>query len=534
MKTITFYSYKGGVGRSLALTNIATRLLEFGKKVCLLDFDLEAPGLHLKLSHLSDKIIIEKGIVDYVYDYINEGLLESDIRNFTVNISDTKNIGQLYLIPAGNTETKTYWKKLSSIDWHDFLYENKNGVAFFLDLKRKIEKQLKPDFLLIDSRTGISEMSGITISLFADDVVIVAANNKENLEGSKKIINSLLYPDHSILGKKIKVIFVLSRIPFTDKPEDKAKEQILISKIKSDFTKYSIDNINVIHSDRDLEINEEIKIGYEKDDSTAQISRDYLRLFEQLAEGELTNSEIKKFNDIKASERFFQRAVQTNSIRQKLELMSKAIELNPDNIQFLIQRGFAYESVGDFDLARKDYENLLGRNLESSVPMNLLGNLELQVGNYDEAEQMFNTILERNANDAFAYYNLGVIYQKRDELDHAITFYTKSIELYPTFASAYNNRAVIYRRIKNLEQALLDIYKALEINSDYAVFYATLAEILADKEDLNGFYLNLEIALKNDLIVIEKIIHEDEFYMKFASEKRFLLLMEKYNILLTT
>ncbi|MBU0764165.1 MAG: AAA family ATPase, partial [Bacteroidetes bacterium] len=38
MKTITFYSYKGGVGRTLALANIAKRLAEFGKKVCLIDF----------------------------------------------------------------------------------------------------------------------------------------------------------------------------------------------------------------------------------------------------------------------------------------------------------------------------------------------------------------------------------------------------------------------------------------------------------------------------------------------------------------
>ena len=48
MKTITFYSYKGGVGRTLALSNIANKLSEFGKKVCIIDFDLEAPGLHIK------------------------------------------------------------------------------------------------------------------------------------------------------------------------------------------------------------------------------------------------------------------------------------------------------------------------------------------------------------------------------------------------------------------------------------------------------------------------------------------------------
>ncbi|MCJ7630864.1 AAA family ATPase, partial [Candidatus Bathyarchaeota archaeon] len=48
METITFYSYKGGVGRTLALANVAMYLTRFGQKVCIMDFDLEAPGLHYK------------------------------------------------------------------------------------------------------------------------------------------------------------------------------------------------------------------------------------------------------------------------------------------------------------------------------------------------------------------------------------------------------------------------------------------------------------------------------------------------------
>ena len=46
MKTITFYSYKGGTGRSLALANAARYLARLEFKVVALDFDLEAPGLH--------------------------------------------------------------------------------------------------------------------------------------------------------------------------------------------------------------------------------------------------------------------------------------------------------------------------------------------------------------------------------------------------------------------------------------------------------------------------------------------------------
>src|SRR5262245_15866916 len=42
---VTFYSYKGGVGRSMALANIAVLLARRGLKVLTVDWDLEAPGL---------------------------------------------------------------------------------------------------------------------------------------------------------------------------------------------------------------------------------------------------------------------------------------------------------------------------------------------------------------------------------------------------------------------------------------------------------------------------------------------------------
>src|SRR5438045_2615931 len=43
----TFYSYKGGVGRTLALANVAVLLGQWGYRVLCIDWDLEAPGMHL-------------------------------------------------------------------------------------------------------------------------------------------------------------------------------------------------------------------------------------------------------------------------------------------------------------------------------------------------------------------------------------------------------------------------------------------------------------------------------------------------------
>jgi MinD-like ATPase involved in chromosome partitioning or flagellar assembly len=180
MKTITFYSYKGGVGRTLALSNIAKRLSEFGKKVCILDFDLEAPGLHIKLQNQISKRY-DNGIVNYIAEFSKSGNIPQDISKYAVKLRFADN---MYFIPAGNPSKSDYWMKLTQINWWKLFYEEQSeGIPFFLDMKEKIIQKFNPDYLLIDTRTGISELSAITISLLADSIVVFAANNKENIDG---------------------------------------------------------------------------------------------------------------------------------------------------------------------------------------------------------------------------------------------------------------------------------------------------------------------------------------------------------------
>src|SRR5205823_4939923 len=89
MKTITFYSYKGGVGRSLALSNIAKRLSEFGKKVCLIDFDLEAPGLHHKFKESIGPKEIKRGLVDYIDYYSKTKIVPKSLTEFVTPVKFT-------------------------------------------------------------------------------------------------------------------------------------------------------------------------------------------------------------------------------------------------------------------------------------------------------------------------------------------------------------------------------------------------------------------------------------------------------------
>lgn len=195
MKTITFYSYKGGTGRSLALANAARYLARLEFKVVALDFDLEAPGLHYKFSSSADgkPLHVQAGIVDYLHRFIVEGEIPNSLTDFTLDVTvPGADKPLIQLIPAGPGPSKEYWSKLSRIDWHELFYsKGAKGVQVFLDLKNRIADELKPDFLLIDSRTGITEMGGVATTLLADKVIALVLPTPENLDGARAVLRSL-------------------------------------------------------------------------------------------------------------------------------------------------------------------------------------------------------------------------------------------------------------------------------------------------------------------------------------------------------
>jgi len=232
METITFYSYKGGVGRTLTLANIAMYLSRFGLNVCLLDFDLEAPGLHYKFTQYLKTDDIKTGLVDYIYEFTHNDIIPESFIPFSKEIiPKTGPQGEIRLIPAGNVLSAEYWKKLASINWHKLFYEkDSEGVPFFLELKERIEKEFNPDFLLIDSRTGITEMSGVCTVLLPDKIVFLVVNNQENIEGARQIFRSIKKTDRLPEQKPIEFIFALTRIPFTEKSDStETKESDLLN-----------------------------------------------------------------------------------------------------------------------------------------------------------------------------------------------------------------------------------------------------------------------------------------------------------------
>jgi len=202
--TVTFYSIKGGVGRSTALAITAGLLSERGLRVVLVDFDLEAPGLTAELRTVEQEA--RYGVVDYIYQRwllpdAQEPLLEDCIRRVGRPGSE------LFLIPAGAYDAN-YIHRLADFDIAGFYRRDQNPVRqLFEDIKSK----LSPDVILIDARTGFNNLGAVASLDLADVVVLCFSPNQQSYQGLQWVLEALRKKRRSI-GKP-EVRFVLTPLP---------------------------------------------------------------------------------------------------------------------------------------------------------------------------------------------------------------------------------------------------------------------------------------------------------------------------------
>lgn len=201
---ITFYSFKGGVGRSMALINTAGILAgQRGFRVLVLDLDLEAPGLSYLDPQLPDlspaetqqQLPLQSGFVDLIGDAKERG---AEAHLFTLSATElearyTQSIkippdlrqfpdGSLRIMPAGVFDHK-YAQRLDALNL-SALYREGLGEPLIRAFKKKFAEAGLYDYVLVDSRTGMSEGAGICTRDLADHVMILSGLNRQNVEGT--------------------------------------------------------------------------------------------------------------------------------------------------------------------------------------------------------------------------------------------------------------------------------------------------------------------------------------------------------------
>lgn len=222
-RVITFYSYKGGVGRSMALANIAALLAQRGRKVLVLDFDLEAPGLHryflesMSTPRRYEPASLRSGVVD-LFQSLSERLrrafpddeeycedeavtlreIESTVRallasgdyayrielndpNVSAGSPSRAPFTTLDFVPAGKLDDG-YAERAHAFDWKVFYRDFAEAFSVFTRVLAE-----RYDYILVDSRTGITDIGSICTAQLPDVLVLVFAPNSQSLYGATDV-----------------------------------------------------------------------------------------------------------------------------------------------------------------------------------------------------------------------------------------------------------------------------------------------------------------------------------------------------------
>jgi tetratricopeptide (TPR) repeat protein len=209
-KVVTFYSYKGGTGRTMALANTAWILAANGLRVLVADWDLESPGLHRFFRPFldADSAAATPGVIDMVTDYQWATISDeerppdwhrgyAEVRRFAVSLRwDFPGDGRLDFLSAGRQNTD-YSSAVAAIDWDTFYDEHAGGLYF--DALRE-DMAANYDYALIDSRTGLSDVADICTVHMPDILVDCFTLSDQGIEGAAAIARDITvrYADRGI------------------------------------------------------------------------------------------------------------------------------------------------------------------------------------------------------------------------------------------------------------------------------------------------------------------------------------------------
>ncbi|HTN91700.1 MAG TPA: tetratricopeptide repeat protein [Sorangium sp.] len=212
-QVVTFYSFKGGVGRSMALANVAALCAQRGKTVLALDFDFEAPGLHRYFLTTEESSFerytpskLQDGVIE-LFCALRERLqsnwpcgrgfqepaAQEQLLAVLAELLDSQKY--LYQVRLRNPNVKrgrpaeiqfmaaarfddSYPERVRRFDWQAF-YDAYAEVfpALAAELARRY------DYVLIDSRTGVTDIGSICTMMLPDKLVLVFSPNEQSLQG---------------------------------------------------------------------------------------------------------------------------------------------------------------------------------------------------------------------------------------------------------------------------------------------------------------------------------------------------------------
>ena len=173
-KIISIHSFRGGTGKSNTTANLATLLAMQGKRVGVIDTDIQSPGIHVLFGLQEDDM--KFSLNDYLWGKCD---IEQAAHDVTGNISSdipgnvkVINKGTVFLIP-------------SSIKAGEITRVLREGydVGLLNDGFHKLVEALELDVLLIDTHPGLNEETLLSVAI-SDALAIILRPDQQDFQGT--------------------------------------------------------------------------------------------------------------------------------------------------------------------------------------------------------------------------------------------------------------------------------------------------------------------------------------------------------------
>jgi MinD-like ATPase involved in chromosome partitioning or flagellar assembly/tetratricopeptide (TPR) repeat protein len=236
-RIVTFYSYKGGTGRTMALANVAWILAANGHRVLVADWDLESPGLH-RFFHpflAESEVRDASGIIDLIRDYEWAAAKAAGQDRAAKLIPERARVqphalslkwsfpegGGLDFLSPGR-QNLDYAATLGALDWDNF-YDKLNGGEFLDAVRADMKRHY--DYVLIDSRTGLSDVADICTVHLPDILVDCFTLSTQGIEGAAQVAR-FIEERHKDRG--IRILPVPMRVDQAEKEKVEAGHSVAV------------------------------------------------------------------------------------------------------------------------------------------------------------------------------------------------------------------------------------------------------------------------------------------------------------------
>jgi len=414
--------------------------------VFLIDFDLEAPGLTLMPEFHAPpgkEPTSPGGLAGFLQAGAENKPIPQirDLAYAPVLSGDEKVEGRIHVLPAGDLRRGGEHYYVSRLGLRR-LYIDKQRSVVMDDLKAQIEDEYAPDYVLVDSRTGLTEVGGITTVDLADLVVVLFGLNEQNVAGTALVLRRLKEARPDLHEH---VVFVASPMP-------NGEEMLKQDRLRSAVERYA----EALEIDKDrmpdvLSLPYHPHVALSEESFIARFPDTYLTE----AYGRLL-SELRRRNP--------------HDLRHRFESALRLIATNPP-------RGM--EALQEVARSPDAPPEALGLH---AVVLARLGK-----GQAEEAEKYFRRAIEADPKHAINLGSYALFLEQRERFEEAEEHYRRAIEADPKDAGNLGNYATFLADRERFEDAEQHFRRAMEADPKDARVLASYGWLLYEwRDDLRG------------------------------------------------